>query len=682
MKPSTSTFAFGLLLSVAAPCGVALAMHPGIQILLEQANFWRAQQRYDLAAKSIDKLLALDPAQPDALYQAGLLARQRGDSEAAQAYFDRLRRAAPSDPRAGELTGAAAQGDSRVARAAAPSSAPARPSAGVPEVFAASADSDDLVAAVPLPRPSADSDDLVAAVPLSRPSAGSDDLIATAPLSRRDDVPAAPAPARPASMATEVDVGRSRQLAELPVTTISDGDTEPVPSAPRSAGNGVQARSVQVAQLELMPPLPVGGYQRPIMERPYSPDDTLEMDIDRSLAQIQAESNPTLIAGLGLRAHGGNDGLDRLTEIGMAIEGSFSPWLTGTARLTVLPVYLDAGTVSSGALGQFGANPLLAANGSALIGSGAQNAGGVGILGGYSYLDFSAQVGTSPLGFPVTNLVGNVAYAPKFFSNTLTVRIEGLRQPVTDSVLSYAGTHASLGAANAATAGAFGNNSTWGGVVRTGGRATVLYDDNLYGVYGGGGAARLTGVNVPGNGVFDGLLGTYFRPYKTEDDALRVGIALYYMGYNRNLSGFTFGQGGYFSPHNYESLTFPVEYTGRSGNWSYLAAVAVGVQHFNVRSSPIFPNNPFAESALVAAGGNANLAGSSSIGPAFSGKGQIEYAIDNTLSIGASASIDNGNSYTEGIGKLYIRKTFDWLAPINTAGDPSVVSRDIPQSRL
>jgi hypothetical protein len=682
MKPSTSTVAFGLLLSVAAPCGVALAMHPGIQILLEQANFWRAQQRYDLAAKSIDKLLALDPAQPDALYQAGLLARQRGDSEAAQAYFDRLRRAAPSDPRAGELTGAAAQGDPRVARAAAPASAPARLSARVPEVFAASADSDDLVAAVPLPRPSADSDDLVAAVPLLRPSADSDDLIATAPLSRRDGVPAAPAPARPAAMATEVDVGRSRQLAALPVTTISDGDTEPVPPAPRSAGNGVQARSVQVAQLELMPPLPVGGYQRPIMERPYSPDDTLEMDIDRSLAQIQAESNPTLIAGLGLRAHGGNDGLDRLTEIGMAIEGSFSPWLTGTARLTVLPVYLDAGTVSSGALGQFGANPLLAANGSALIGSGAQNAGGVGILGGYSYLDFSAQVGTSPLGFPVTNLVGNVAYAPKFFSNTLTVRIEGLRQPVTDSVLSYAGTHASLGAANAATAGAFGNNSTWGGVVRTGGRVTVLYDDNFYGVYGGGGAARLTGVNVPGNGVFDGLLGTYFRPYKTEDDALRVGIALYYMGYNRNLSGFTFGQGGYFSPHNYESLTFPVEYTGRSGNWSYLAAVAVGVQHFNVRSSPIFPNNPFAESALVAAGGNANLAGSSSIGPAFSGKGQIEYAIDNTLSIGASASIDNGNSYTEGIGKLYIRKTFDWLAPINTAGDPSVVSRDLPQSRL
>ena len=49
MKPSTSTLAFGLLLSVAAPCSAALAVDPGAQILLERANFWRVQQRYDLA---------------------------------------------------------------------------------------------------------------------------------------------------------------------------------------------------------------------------------------------------------------------------------------------------------------------------------------------------------------------------------------------------------------------------------------------------------------------------------------------------------------------------------------------------------------------------------------------------------------------------------------------------------
>ncbi len=663
MKPSTSTLALGFLLSVGASSGASLAADPGMQILLERADFWQSQQRFDLAAQMVGKVLALDPAQPDALYRAGLLARQRGDTAAAQGYLDRLRQVAPRDPRVSALTGLAVEGSSSAAPVAVvrakPTSAtivePARPAA-VPDSSKASARVvPDLVPV------SADSDDLTAA---SR---------AVAPR-------AAPSP-RLAAQADDADVTPNRQLAALVVTTISDGDTGPVSAVPASGGNGAAARTVQLAQLELMPPLPVGGYQRPI-GTPYSPDDTLEMDIDRSLVRIQAETNPTAIAGLGIRAHDGTSGLNQLTELGGTFEASFSPWLLGTARLTVLPVYLDAGTLGSGNLAQFGANPILAANGLPLVAAGGQHAGGVGILGGYSFGDLSAQLGTSPLGFPVTNLVGNVAYAPKFYDNTLTVRLEAIRQPVIDSVLSYAGTRASLGAANAATGGAFGTNPTWGGVVKTGGHFMVFYDNTVYGAYGGAGLATLTGENVPDNTQVDGLVGVYFRPYKTDDESLRVGIALYYTGYDKNLSGFTFGQGGYFSPSNYEALTFPVEYTGHYGNWSYLAAAAVGVQHFNQSSSPIFPNNPFAENALVATGANPNFSGVSSTGIAFNARGQIEYAIDNTLSIGASASVDNGRNYTEEIGKIYIRKTFDWLAPINTAGDPSVVSRDMPQSRL
>ncbi|HYM71645.1 MAG TPA: cellulose synthase subunit BcsC-related outer membrane protein [Stellaceae bacterium] len=662
MKASTSTLALGLLLSVAAPPGAVRAADAGAQILLERANFWRSQQRFDLAAAMIDKVLALDPGQPDALYQAGLLAQQRGDTGAAQGYFDRLRQSAASGSHAAKLVAAAMAIGSRpipgstaapaaggVAMAdAKPTTAPPAPMRAAPELVVASIDSDDLTPA-----------------PIKAPSR-------------------APAPPSPPLVATvtETEVARSRQMAALPVTTVSDGDTEAVVAAPGRAGDSASPRAVQVAQLELMAPAPVGGYQRPIVGRPYSPDDTLDMDIDRTLAQIQAETSPQLVGGIGFRAHGGDSGLNRLTEIGAAIEGSFSPWLTGTARLTVLPVYLTAGSVSSNQLFQFGANPVLSAKGSPLVGSGTQNAGGVGILGGYSFQDLSAQFGTSPLGFPVTNLVGTVAYAPKFFNNTLSVRIEGMRQPVTDSVLSYAGTRASLAAANAATGGAFGSNTTWGGVVKTGGHVTLFYDDTVYGAYGGAGLATLTGTNVPDNDVIDALLGVYFRPYKTDDDALRVGVALYYTGYNRNLSGFTFGQGGYFSPRNFESLTFPVEYTGHTGNWSYLAAVAVGVQHSNQRSSPFFPNNPFAQSALAATGGPTTYPGSTSTSPAFNLKGQVEYAIDDTLSIGASASLDNGKSYTEGIGKIYLRKTFDWLAPIGTPDDQSIVSRDIPQSRL
>jgi cellulose synthase operon protein C len=675
MKASTSSVALGLLLSFSAPCAVAMAADPGEQLLLERAAFWRAQQRLDLAAETLNKVLALNPNQSDALYQLGLLAMQRGDRTGAQTYFDRVRQMAASDSHAAELARSLAQPAPRVA--AAPTAAP-QPTASV-QANSMVANPRPATAAVAQHTnpPSRDLPELAAI------SADSDDLTSVTP-----PAVAAPTPATHALAAGNGQTARNVQLASLGDTTISDA-TAGIPATAasvRQAGSadlGITAEPTQTAQLELMPPPPVGGYQRPATATPYSPSDTLEMDIDRNLAQLQEQSNPSLLGGFGFRWHDGTSGLNSLTEYGTPVEGSFSPWYTGTARFAVLPVYLDAGSISSSNLNLFGANPMLTAKGLPLVNPGGQNASGVGLLGGYTWGDFTGQVGTSPLGFPVTNLVGMAAYAPKFWDNTLTVRFEGLRQPVTDSVLSYAGTHASLSAANSVSNGAFGNNGTWGGVVKTGGNISAFYDDQMYGGYGSVEYATLTGENVADNSEIDALLGAYFRPWKTENNALRVGISGYYAGYDKNLGGFTFGQGGYFSPQNFIAVTFPVEFTGHDGPWSYLASAALGVQHFNQDSTPIFPNNINQQSALeTAIGSSAFIGGSTGTGLAASVKGQIEYAIDNSTAIGAAASFDNGNNYNEVIAKIYLRKTFDWFSPVASSDPTAIARRDQPQSRL
>jgi cellulose synthase operon protein C len=197
-------------------------------------------------------------------------------------------------------------------------------------------------------------------------------------------------------------------------------------------------------------------------------------------------------------------------------------------------------------------------------------------------------------------------------------------------------------------------------------------------------ATPASGSPSASNSEINGLLGTYFRPYKTDNSVLRVGVSAYYAGFDKNLSGFTYGQGGYFSPANFIALTFPVEYTGHTGPWSYLASVALGVQHSNIDRSAIFPNNAGAQSALeLTPGAVAFDSGSSSTGLAASLKGQIEYAIDNTTTVGFAASFDNGNDYNEVIAKLYLRKTFDWLSPVAATSDPvAIARRDQPQSRL
>ena len=716
MKPSPGSLAFGLLLSVAIPSGVVLAVDTGERLMLERADYWRSQQRPDIAENILSKLLTLNPSQPDALYQQGMMARGHGNRGDAEQYFNRLRLLAAANSRAAALIAAlAAPGSRPVPGFAAPAAATAPPVAitalatpasvvaGIcevppagesnasppPGIVMASADSDDLV---PVPMPAAPVANVATVDAPTRPAphalavaADSDDLIPGAPPAPAD-IPHRPAPRAPM---VAVIPGQTRPQRVASSQTVSDTDTTtipPTPAAARSSGSadlGDTAKKIQVAQVELQPPPPIYPYQGPAIN--YSPDDTLEMQIDRNLQLIETQSSPTLIAGVGFRAHSGDQGLNRLNEVGVPIEGSFSPWYTGTARLAVIPVYVGAnGAVTAGELGEFGANPILAARGAPLVGSGDQSAIGVGILGGYTYRDFSGQFGTSPLGFPVTNLIGNIAYSPKFFSDTVSLRLEGLRQPVTDTVLSYAGTHASLGAANALTNNAFGNNSTWGGVVKTGGRATVYYDDQSFlGAYGGVGVSSLTGMNVAQNSEIDALLGAYIRPWKTDDWSVRVGVSLFYASFDKNLSGFTFGQGGYFSPQNYEALTFPVEYTGHSGDWSWLAQAALGVQHFNADSSPIFPNNPFAQTALASAAPNAAfLGGQSETGPAFNFKGQVEYQIDPTLALGASASLDNANNYVEGIGKVYLRKTFNLFEPMAKDDPASIVARDQPMSRL
>ncbi|HEX3881726.1 MAG TPA: cellulose synthase subunit BcsC-related outer membrane protein [Stellaceae bacterium] len=469
------------------------------------------------------------------------------------------------------------------------------------------------------------------------------------------------------------------QLASLPSDAVSTGDlgsdAAPVVSA--------STQRQQVAQLELnVPgPVPIAAYQQPAAPADNAdavqPQDSLQLDIERSMAQIESENSPMVEGAFVYRGRIGTAGISQLNEIAAPVDGTFSPWMTGKMTVSVSPLWLDAGQLGSSSLAQFGANQYLSIVGSSMVTPAEQSA--FGVLGslGYAYGPFSAKIGESAWGFPVTNWIGDVAYQPRFLGDQLSVKLEGLREPVTDSLLSYAGTRASLASVNALTGNAFGGNRTWGGVTKTGARAGVYFDDTNVGAFAQAGGAYLAGTNVAQNSEIESIVGAYFRPWKTDTDAVRVGVNLNYFHFDKNLGFYSFGQGGYFSPANYVALTFPVEYQGRWDRWSYLAAVALGVQHFNSDSSPYFPNNPGAQAALVAAEGSSSdsnvvYSGAHSTGLATDLRAQVEYALDKDLAIGASAQYDNGNSYNEGIVKLYIRKTFSDPPPVAPIlpGDP------------
>jgi hypothetical protein len=475
--------------------------------------------------------------------------------------------------------------------------------------------------------------------------------------------------------------------ASVPVAQLdpADGATQPWSTAPGQ----------QIAQLPPLPPPPLPGYQSPAgyEQQPMQfygappmggaapssvglpapvPRDSLELDIQRSMNAIVAESAPTIQGGLSLRWRSGEDGLSRLTEVSVPIEGTFSPMFTGTARLQAIPTFLTAGSPSSGSWLRFGYEPALALPGSgatALISPGNQDASGVSLNAAYSYKMFSGEVGTTPLGFPVQNLVGRLALTwpgpganstvlpgipvpPTTVTNPLQVKVEGARKPITDSLLSYAGTHDPV------------TGRLWGGAIKTGGDALVSYDDGDIGVYAGGGFWSIDGESIANNSEVEGVVGAYVRPYRSGNDAFKVGVNLSYMGYDKNQRFFTFGQGGYFSPQSYLNVSVPVEYSGRNGRLAYSVGGALGIQTFTEDRSPVFPTDPATQGALQANFGSAAFYSARSVtGPAFSARGQLEYQLDNGFSVGGIASVDNAQNYTEAIGKLYLRKTFGTSLP-------------------
>ncbi len=71
--------------------------------LVQQADFWHAKGRGDLAQQALDRVLAADPAQADALYRRALFAAQEGKNGVAREWLDKLRAAAPDDSRVATL---------------------------------------------------------------------------------------------------------------------------------------------------------------------------------------------------------------------------------------------------------------------------------------------------------------------------------------------------------------------------------------------------------------------------------------------------------------------------------------------------------------------------------------------------------------------------------------------------
>ena len=72
-------------------------------MLIDQGKYWQSHHRGDLAEQAWQKVLRIDPKQPDALFGMGMVLADRKDGAGAQQYLARLKAVAPNYPNLDEL---------------------------------------------------------------------------------------------------------------------------------------------------------------------------------------------------------------------------------------------------------------------------------------------------------------------------------------------------------------------------------------------------------------------------------------------------------------------------------------------------------------------------------------------------------------------------------------------------
>ncbi|WP_323029043.1 cellulose biosynthesis protein BcsC [Castellaniella defragrans] len=458
------------------------------------------------------------------------------------------------------------------------------------------------------------------------------------------DVPAAPA--LPGA-AGEYPAGAAARQAALPPASPAPAYAAPVPAyaaaaapadpAPAFAGGAAAARSAN--------PFDTAASARGMTAAA------------RELDEVRQERSPEIRAGVEFRNREGDSGTSQLVEAQTPIEVRM-PAGNGKIAVQVTPTVISTGSLGSAgyALGTFGGGPLSMVASSAVPDTGRQT--GVGLALGYETRGMKFDAGVTPLGFKEQNFVGGALFDGVLDdAGTVTYRLDVSRRAVTDSVLSFAGMEDSrLGL-------------KWGGVTASGARFTLSKDFGGGGIYGNAAWHSLRGHNVASNQRKEFNLGTYFRLIDEPDAQLLAGLNLNATFYDKDLSYFTYGHGGYFSPKHYYSVGLPITWAQRNGPLSWRIDGSVGVQRIKQGDAPLFPNDGGMQNAALAAiaalerpelsgvsGGY--YPGSSKTGVGYNLSAAAEYRMAPQWVLGARLGADNASDYRQWSGGLYLRYFF------------------------
>ena len=384
-------------------------------------------------------------------------------------------------------------------------------------------------------------------------------------------------------------------------------------------------------------------------------DDWLKRGIRSDAADLYRQQDSTLTLEEDYSRNKGTGGVSDFTAHTTMMEAE-TPFDDGKSFLRLDNVDVSAGTFSRNVDGNIDETFGTCANDDAVCNRDfRQHQNGTSIGVGYRSDKWRADIGTTPLGFAVTNWVGGVTWNTDV--QDLGVSLTASRRPISSSLLAYAG------AQDPNTA----SGKTWGGVVATGGAIGLSYDQgNANGVWADLSAHQITGENVADNSRERLMAGYYYKLINEDNRRATIGLNGMLWHYAKDLSDYSLGQGGYYSPQRYSSLSVPVSWRQRTENWSYDLGGSVSWSHSETDGQSRYPLD---FGALTT--DNPQSSDSSSNGFGYTLRAVVERRLTAHWTMGVGVDIQQAKDYTPSHGLIYARYSMaGWQGDLDLPPEP------------
>jgi tetratricopeptide (TPR) repeat protein len=384
------------------------------------------------------------------------------------------------------------------------------------------------------------------------------------------------------------------------------------------------------------------------LEPVASSSDGVRSSAEQALDTLNARRQGQVATAYMPSSKPGDNGISRLDSTEIPFYARIPVGYDGHAFFHADTVTLDAGSLFASDMGKITdhGKVFAATKGAVSLAPDytsriAQQAQGIALAAGYETDDWRFDLGTTPLGFPVQDIVGGIRYRNYDGPNLFSINVS--RRPVSSSLVSYAGTKDLV------------TGEVWGGVRRNGINLHYGRDVAIGNAFIDVGAGLLTGKNVQTNLELTLRTGVELPLLDRANDKVTTGVVFNNWQYSQNQSYYTFGQGGYYSPQSYLSLSMPLDWMGRNGLLSYRFRGSVGYSKSSEDSADYYPTR----SQLQADSGNPAYSGGSGGGVSYNIKAAVEYRVTSHWAAGADLEMDRSTYYAPDRAIFYLRYFFE-----------------------